>query len=153
MASAELSQITGDIAASADVTIHTKGGSVTATLKKALRDRLGTLKDHHPGAALQFANGQSVVLLVGASDAPRGGAFRVHRINSNRFEIVFEDESEPDVDPVTAAFLHLKSDQFRKGVLRLSEPMTAEDWRQQTDRDFGEVAGTLSDTGQSRRAR
>jgi hypothetical protein len=148
MAPVELSPIIGDIAASADVTIHTKGGSVTATLKKPLRDTLGALQDHHPGAALQFANGQSVVLLVGASNEPQGGAFRVHRINSNRYEIVFEDESEQDVDPVTAAFLHLKSDQFRKGMLRLSEPMTAEDWRKQTSRDLEEVAEALNDESQ-----
>ena len=75
---AELTPITGDIAASADVTINTKGGSVTAILKKSLRDRLGALSDHLAGAALQFASGQSVLLLAGAGSGALAGAGRTY---------------------------------------------------------------------------
>ena len=132
--------ITGDIAAAADVTVNTKGGSVTATLKKSLRDRLGDVTDHLAGAALQFAPGQSVVLLAGAMvGAAAHMELRVRRTGRNRFEIELEDDGAEEVDEVTAAFLRLKKDQFGKGLLKLSEPMTSADWRKKMDIELAEA--------------
>ena len=140
---AELTPITGDIAASADVTINTKGGSVTAILKKSLRDRLGALSDHLAGAALQFASGQSVLLLAGSGAL--AGAVRVRKTGQNRLEIVLDGDDAEEIDEVTATFLRLKKDQFEKGLLNLSEPMTAVDWRKQMDADLADVREVLAE--------
>ncbi|MEO2039962.1 hypothetical protein D6851_04135 [Altericroceibacterium spongiae] len=145
---AELTPITGDIAASADVTINTKGGSVTAILKKSLRDRLGALSDHLAGAALQFASGQSVLLLAGAGSGALAGAVRVRKTGQNRFEIVLDGDEAEEIDEVTATFLRLKKDQFEKGLLNLSEPMTAVDWRKQMDADLADVREVLAEVDQ-----
>lgn len=132
--------ITGDIAATADVTVNTKGGSYTATLKKALRDRLGGMGSQLTGAALQFANGQAIVLLAGAAEgAIASGELRVRQTGRNRFEIELDDDGAEEIDEVTATFLRLKKDQFQKGQLRLSDPMTASDWRAKMDDELTEA--------------
>jgi hypothetical protein len=141
---AELSPITGDIAAAADVTINTKGGSVTATLKKSLRETLGELSGHLTGAAVRFASGQAIVLLASASrGAEASPAFRVRKISRNRFEITLEADDEEEVDEVTAAFLRLKKDQFEKGKLRLSERMSAADWRRKTAEELADAEALM----------
>jgi len=135
-----LTSITGDIAAAADVTINTKGGSVTAILKKSLRDRLGDVTNHLTGAALQFATGQAVVLLVGAAGGPVArGELRVRKTGRNRFEIELDDDGAEEIDEITATFLRLKKDQFEKGQLKLSDPMTADDWNKKIDIEFAET--------------
>ena len=119
-----LPSITGDIAAAADVTVNTKGGWYTAILKKSLRERLGRIGDHLTGAAIQFANGQAIVVLAGgmASDAAFGNEFRVRQIARDPFEIELQDGEGDEVDEVTASFLRMKKDQFEKGQLRFSTP-------------------------------
>lgn len=147
--SATLPTITGDIAAAADVTVNSKGGSVTATLKKSLRDRLGRMTNHLSGAALQFANGQAIVLLAGASaGAFAGGEVRVRQTGRNRFEIEFDDDGVDEIDEVTASFLRLKKDQFEKGQLKLSAPMSAEDWRKATDAQLSEARRLIASHGE-----
>ena len=128
--------IAGDIAAAADVAVNTKGGSLSATLKKPLRDTLGEVGDHLAGAALQFESGQAVVLL---SAGPGGAASRpvhVSRVGRNRFEIEIDSGEDEAIDDVTAAFLALKIDQFKKGQLDLLPAVTAEDWQAETDDAF-----------------
>ena len=140
MAETKAGPIRGDIAALADVAIHTKGGSVTATLKKSLRERLGNFSEHLMGAALQFASGESVLLLASVAET-----LRIRKVSGNRYEITLEHAGEKEVDPVTAAFLRLKSDQFEKGMLRLSAPMSADDWRRESEADFAGVADALNE--------
>ena len=132
----ELTQaIVGDIVAAMDVTINTKGGSMTATLRKALRDKLGELGDHLSAAALQFATGQAILLLrAGTGSATSSPPVRVRRLGKNRFEIELETGDDEDIDEVTVAFLRLKEDQFKKGILALSEAATADEWRAEMDR-------------------
>ncbi|MDE8652825.1 hypothetical protein [Novosphingobium album (ex Liu et al. 2023)] len=140
--------ITGDIAAAADVTVNSKGGSATATLKKVLRDRLGRMGNHLSGAALQFANGQAIVLLAGAAtDAPAAGEVRVRQTGRNRFEIELDEDGADEIDEVTASFLRLKKDQFEKGQLKLSAPMSASDWKSKTDQELAEARRLIASHG------
>jgi hypothetical protein len=129
---------TGDVVARADLTINTKGGSTTAILKKAIRERLGALGQHLPAAALEFSTGQAIVLLAGNTASQESWLpVRVCRVGRNRFEIAIETDASEEVDEVTAAFLRLKRDQFAKGTLRLVGPVTAEEWRADMDRQIG----------------
>ncbi len=96
---------------------------MTATLKKPLREKLGNPADHLAAATIEFDGGQSVVLLSGEG---MESSIRVRRIG-NRFEIGLEND-EDETDAVTAAFLNLKLEQFKKGELEMSEPMTADAW-------------------------
>ncbi|MEQ8346259.1 MAG: hypothetical protein RIB84_15200 [Sneathiellaceae bacterium] len=57
-----LAPIAGDISTASEVTVNRKGGSLTATLKKTLRERIDLLGNHMHAAALQFGSGQSVLL-------------------------------------------------------------------------------------------
>ena len=140
----EPSEITGDVVATADVTINTKGGSTTATLRKAVRERMGTLGHHLSAAAVQFATGQTILLLSGGSDAATANApVHVRKIGRNRFEIELETDDDEEIDEVTAAFLRLKRDQFEKGKLRLSEPLTADQWRDAMDKKFAAAEATM----------
>lgn len=143
--SAELHPITGDVAATADVTINTKGGSTTATLRKALRDRLGRLGDQMAGAAVEFATGQALVLLSGGSGAADAAPVRVRKIGRNRFEIELEVEEDEEVDEVTAAFLRLKKDQFERGLLNLSAPMTADALEARMKKRFAAIDSVIEE--------
>ena len=151
---AQSSAITGDVVAMADVRINTKGGSLTATLKKAVRDKLGNLGDHLSAATVEFATGQAILLLSGGSGAT-GVNLPVHvrKIGKNRFEIGLEADSDEEVDEVTAAFLRLKRDQFEKGRLRLSEPVTADDWRAAMDEKIGTAEAAMKKAGAKTRAK
>ena len=123
--------ITGDVAAVSQVTVNTKGGSVTATLKKAIRDRLGKIGGQLSAAALEFGNGSSVVLMSAGSVET---SLRVHKIGANRFEIEIINEQEEEIDNVAAAFINLKKSQFEAGTLPLMEPITADQWREEMDK-------------------
>jgi hypothetical protein len=118
--------IVGDVTALVDVTIHQKGGSLTATLKKPLGERVGAEVRSISGAAVDFETGQSVVIL---SPQPDGSAqVHVRRVGLNRFEIAIDDGRDIEVDPVTAAFVQLQIALFAKGKLPLDEPVTADVW-------------------------
>src|ERR1700681_2708531 len=103
------SAILGDVVAREDVTVNTKGGSMTATLKKPLREKLGELGTSLSGAAVEFASGQAVVLLSRVPGAANADLpVRVRKVGLNRFEIGIESDDDEEVDEVTAAFLRLK---------------------------------------------
>lgn len=133
--------IIGDVAAKADVTVNTKGGSVTATLKKALRDQLSQTTGALSGAAFRFASGEAVVLLTGTGNA---APVRVRRTGENRFEIELQSDDAEPVDAMTDAFLTLKKEAFRLGKLELSEPITPEEWRGKEDAVFAEADRILA---------
>lgn len=122
--------ITGDVTAATEVTINTKGGSMTAILKKVLRDQLGRLGNHLPAAVLQFTGGPAVVLM---SSGAGESCLRVHRLGGNRFEIELDAGDDEEVDDLTVAFLRLKESQFKAGNLLLMAPVTADDWRAEMD--------------------
>lgn len=143
-----LPSITGDVAATADVTVNTKGGSTTAILKKTLRDRLGGIHNHLNGAALQFANGQAIVVIAGAATgAVTAGQLRVRQTGRNRFEIEADSDDAVEVDEVTASFLRLKKDQFEKQQLHLSDPMSAAEWRTKLDGELAEARKLIAASG------
>ncbi len=120
--------ILGDVQAVADIAVHVGSGSLTATLKKPLREALGAVGPHLAAAALRFEAGPSVVLL----GAPGEVALRVQRTGPNRFEIALETGGDVEIDDVTAAFLALKLDQLKNNALDLIEPVTAAELRAET---------------------
>ena len=65
----------------------------------------------------------------------------------NRFEIELNDDGAEEIDEVRASFLRLKKSQFEKGQLRLSDPMTAAEWRTRTDDELVEarISAALAD--------
>ena len=126
------SPITGEVVATADLTINTKGGSTTATLKKPIADLLQDVEGRLAAAAATFANGQTFVLLTRGA-VTRDMPIRIRRVGGNRFAVELETAEHEEVDEVTAAFLRLKRDQFAKGTLRLAEPVTADQWRAETN--------------------
>ncbi len=133
----ELTQvITGDVEAITVVTVNTKGGSMTATLKKALREKLGEFGGRLTGAAVQFATGQAILLLSPSGGSSSIAPVRVHRIGKNRFEIELATGEDEEIDNVTAAFLQLKQDQFEKGELALMPSVNADQWRIETEENM-----------------
>jgi hypothetical protein len=114
--------ISGDVGIIGRVRVNEKGGSMSAILKKPLRERLGEVLDHLDAASLDFGDG-SVALLLRADG---GTPVHVRSIGGKRFEISIQDDDDEDVDELTAAFLRLKIDQFKKGRVELSSPYTAE---------------------------
>ncbi len=126
----------GDIAAMSDVSVNTSGGSLNATLKKGIRETLGEFGDHLTAAVLQFSNDQGVVLLGGGLGTSDASSVRVSKISKNRFEIELDVGDHEEIDDITAAFLMLKVDQFKRNRLNLLPAVTAEDWQAEMDEKF-----------------
>lgn len=131
--------ITGDVEAMTEVTVNTKGGSMTATLKKPLREKLGELGGRMTAASVRFATGQAMLLLSPGGGASSAAPVHVHRIGENRFEIELETGADEEIDDVTAAFLELKKNQFIKGELELMPPVNADQWRAEMDEKMGDA--------------
>lgn len=121
-------EFTGDVDAISPASVSTKGGSLTATLRKAIRDRLGNIAGGQVStAALTFGAGASLVLLGVGAEASR--RMRVSRLGKNRFEIELDEGSDEDaVSDLTAAFLTLKTQQFKDGAMAIRGPLGADEW-------------------------
>lgn len=130
--------ISGDIAAASDVTVNVKGGSVTATLKKALRDKLRNIERGFAGAALQFADGNVLVLLGETGDEQAPG-YKVRRLGPYRFELELEIEHDEEIGEVEAAFLRLKRNQFVHDRLDITAPVTAEEYEASVNQRLASV--------------
>lgn len=133
----------GDVEAASEVTVNTKGGSMTATLKKGLRERLGQVFGRLAGGVLQFETGQSLLLLSPGAGAGLASV-RVQRIGRNRFEIELDTHENEEVDEVTAAFLRLKQAQFVNDELTLLPPVDADELRAEADRDMAEARAAMA---------
>lgn len=128
--------IVGDVTASSDVSVNRKGGSVTTTLKKVLRERLNLVGNHMYAATMQFSSGQSLLLMRGETENPRS-AVRVTQVARNRFEIELADDGDDDpVDDLTAAFVMAKRELFKKGELELTAPVSADDFEREVQAKF-----------------
>ena len=125
-------EFTGDVDATSSASVSTKGGSLTTTLKKPIREKLGDVASGQLSAAtLSFGTEASVVLLgTGIDGACR---VRVSRVAKNRFEIELDDGDDDTVDDLTAAFLTLKAQQFKEGAMALRGPYTADEWLAEID--------------------
>ncbi|MFT4100628.1 MAG: hypothetical protein QM674_06240 [Burkholderiaceae bacterium] len=108
---------------SGDVTVeqtrlNTKGGSMTATLKKTLRAAFDQGTDMAVGARLDFGTLGSLVLLApgGAEGAQQHlGHIRVTRMHDRRFMVDLVDDGAEINDPMTQAFLTMIVEQFKRG--------------------------------------
>ncbi len=118
---ASLPQLEGDIVVET-TTLNSKGGSLTATLRKNLRVAFSEGVHKGAGALLDFGKHGSVVLIAPtAADSGPEASHRYHitRMNDRRYVVdVIDDEAET-VDPVTQAFLTLIVEQFKHGEREL----------------------------------
>lgn len=126
------SVIIGDVVATAEVRVNTKGGSMTATLKKPIRERLGEIGSRLVAAAVEFTAGQPVLLLSPGASAG-SLPLRVRRVSERLFEIELGSGEEDEVDEVTAAFLRLKQSRFVTDDLDLAPPVSGDQWRAEMD--------------------
>lgn len=107
---------------SGDVTVeqtrlNTKGGSLTATLKKGLRAAFDQGSDTAVGARLDFGSLGSLVLLAPGAEGDQQplGHIRMTRMHDRRFVLDLVDDSVAAGDPMTQAFLTMVIEQFKKG--------------------------------------
>ncbi|MBL8443374.1 MAG: hypothetical protein JNK52_04945 [Zoogloeaceae bacterium] len=120
-----------------ELTVNSKGGAMTAILKKAIRESLGEVGSRLGAASLTFDTGASVVLLTGASDANAASTqVRVSRLGKNRFMLDLETGESEEVDEMTDAFVRLKIEQFKLGRLDLLPAITADEWQVEMDERF-----------------
>lgn len=124
-----LKPISGDVNVVEDIRVNVKGGSMSAILRKPIRERLGDITNHVCAATVDFEDGSGIVLLRAEQDAP----VFVRSLGAKRFEITLGSNDDEEVDELTAAFLRLKADQFTKGLVRLSRPYTVESFRALVD--------------------
>ena len=112
--------ITGEVTVD-DVTLNSKGGSLTAVLKKTIRSGLAMDARHCFGAKLDFAEGASCILMAAAEigaqqrhskNAPK---FRVTRVSSRRFVVDLIDNKLAPVEPLTQALLSILKEQIKAG--------------------------------------
>lgn len=133
----------GDVEAATSVRVNRKGGSLTAILKKALADRLGSETKSLAAASIDLGSGRSILLMGAAELADR---IRVHRSGSDRVELYVEEEGDLEVDGVAAAFLRLKTNQFERGQLNLSRPIDAQTWAARSEALFLAAANDARDS-------
>lgn len=118
----------GHVDVTSSASVSTKGGSLTTTLRKPIRETLGSIAGGHlSAAALTFGSGPAVVLLGGGAEVPC--SLRVSQVAKNRYEIELTDGEDDAVDDLTAAFLTLKTQHFKDGATALRGPLSADDWR------------------------
>jgi hypothetical protein len=120
--------IQGDVTVE-ETRLNTKGGSMTAILRKKLSEALGRGGTTATGARFDFGQLGSVILLV--SNRIKGGRIQVTRMNDRRFVVDLVDKSAVTVEPLTRAFLTIIAEQFKHGQRRLVD----------RDRAFAELEG------------
>lgn len=104
------------------VTVNQKGGSLTATLKKALRADWTVASGRLHGARMEFGNGVACVLMApevaGTIDisTPR---FHVTQVSPSRFQVDLLGEDTPTMEPMTAALLSILKEQIKAGRRKL----------------------------------
>lgn len=116
----------GDIQIQESIRVDRGGGAVRAILKKVIMDKLGFMGRLLSAATVEVSPGKSI-LLVG--DAETVGHLQVNRSGERGFEVVVDDGDELVVDTTTEAFLLLKQAQFDRGEMELSDPLSAEDFK------------------------
>lgn len=120
-----------------ELTVNSKGGAMTAILKKTIRESLGEVGSRLGAASLTFDSGASVVLLTGANPVESASTqVRVTRLGRNRFVVDLETGEAEEVDQMTDAFVRLKIEQFKMGRLDLLPAVTADDWQAEMDEKF-----------------
>lgn len=121
------SSIQGDVTVE-ETRLNTKGGSMTAILRKRLSEALGTTGGLVTGARLDFGQLASVVLLapsrIGTGRVKRG-RIRITRMTDRRFVVDLIDDNPETIDPFTQAFLTMIVEQFKRGQRKLVDRETA----------------------------
>lgn len=126
--------IVGEDLVFTELTVNTKGGAMSAILKKAIRESLGEVGGRLGAASLKFAAGPSVVLLTGGHSAETAATqVRVSRVGKNRFMVDLETGETVETDEVTDAFVRLKIEQFKMGRLELLPAVSADEWLAEMD--------------------
>lgn len=119
--SASVPSIVGDVPID-QVAVNSKGGSLSAILKRSIRGDLTSGADYF-GAKMEFGPGVSAVLVAPMIKKSRGradpGRFRVVRVSRSRYVVDFEENNEEVIDPVTKATLELLEEMLKAGKLKL----------------------------------
>ena len=108
--------IQGDVTVE-ETRLNTKGGSMTAILRKKLGEALGRGGTTATGARYDFGELGSVILLV--PGRLKAGRIQVTRMSDRRFVVDLVDKNAPTVEPLTRAFLTIITEQFKHGQRRL----------------------------------
>lgn len=128
MSDASRNRIVGDVASTSDVRLEANGMFVTASLNRKMGSPL--LKQgkfaHYTGARVDLDNGNFVIL---SGEPKKGNDVVVRRVGKNSVYISMSGGDVVEVDDVEAAFLRLKLNDFSRGEVELSGPMTASEWR------------------------
>lgn len=120
-----------------ELTVNTKGGAMSAILKKAIRESLGEVGGRLGAASLTFDSGPSIVLLTGANVADAAATqVRVSRVGKSRFVVDLETGDAAEIDEMTDAFIRLKIEQFKREQLELLPAVTADEWQAEMDEKF-----------------
>ena len=122
----EKRSFTGDIDAQASIKVKRNDRSVALTLTKSLMKKIGLRGHRLFAAAGELEPGCSVLLMM--EEQAASGHLNVLRTGEGRLELVLQSDDEAEVDDLTEAFLTIKRAQLEKGDLRLSGPMSADDW-------------------------
>jgi hypothetical protein len=122
----EKRSFTGDIDAQASIKVTRNDRSVALTLTKTLMKKIGFRGNRLFAAAVELEPGHSILLMMDEQTA--SGHLNVLRTGEGRLELVLQSDDEVEVDDLTEAFLTIKRAQLEKGDMRLSGPMSADDW-------------------------
>ena len=134
-----LLHFTGENTAQDELSANSKGGSLAAVLKRSITNALGIydLKtagegesrrvDRLTAATVEIDTLHRIVIM--APQGVRSGAsYRVRRTGKSSVEITLEGEDDSEVDEVTAAFVELKRRLLLDGRVKLTAPMTADEF-------------------------
>lgn len=122
----EKRSFTGDVDAQVSIRVKRNDRSVALTLTKNLMKKIGLRGNRLFAAAVELEPGHSILLMMDEQTA--SGHLNVVRTGEGRLELVLQSEDEAEVDDLTEAFLTIKRAKIEKGGMRLSGPMSADDW-------------------------
>ena len=134
-----LLRFTGEITAQDELSANSKGGSLAAVLKRSITHALGigdaqaTAEGEAKSigrltAATVEIDGLHRLLIMAPQGVRSGTTYRVRRTGKASVEITLEDDNEFEVDEVMAAFVELKRRLLLDGKVKLTAPMTADEF-------------------------
>lgn len=129
MTSVDTPRFKGEISAQDDLRANTKGGSITAILKKGLANALGLAVPRSgqnqtlTAAAVEIDSAHRLLLMTAKESF--GKTIQVRRTGKHSVELSVSEEETDEVDEVAASFVEFKKKLFAQGRLNLTKPMDA----------------------------
>lgn len=138
MTETETPRFKGEISAQDDLRTNTKGGSITAILKKGLAtafglvDARGAQTQTLAAAAVQIDSAHRLLLMTVKESF--GTAIQVRRTGKHSVELSVSEEETDEIDEVATSFIEIKKKLFAQGRLNLTAPMDADAFEALSDR-------------------